>query len=184
MRNFACAILNSAGVIIQAAEESFSIVTGPAISATQELAGRALGPDAKEMVAEALDSLKHFTLVYFDGAGISRRAFLQTSRTAALRTAQEVRDGKIKMRERKKEEKALSPAAAAVAAAAASPVTADSSESDSAPSKTEGIVSKAHHVKELIFSYFGKSGDSEVGSPAAGSSTKGSPSASGSITKD
>ncbi|KAF9102128.1 hypothetical protein BGX30_009346, partial [Mortierella sp. GBA39] len=49
MQNMAYSILNSAGILIQAAEESIDIVTAPAISATQDLAGRTLGPDAREL---------------------------------------------------------------------------------------------------------------------------------------
>lgn len=155
MQNMAYSILNSAGVLIQAAEESFGIVTAPAISATQDLAGRALGPDARELVTEALEGLKIFTLVYFDGAGVSRRAFLHTSRVAALQTAQEVREGKIKMRERKKHaeehvQKSLNisvPASAQAAAASAG--------------------AAATHAKELIFSYFGRGEDAHGSTPSA-----------------
>ncbi|KAF9150115.1 hypothetical protein BG015_008079 [Linnemannia schmuckeri] len=144
MQNMAYSILNSAGVLIQAAEESLGIVTAPAISATQDLAGRALGPDVRELVTEALEGLKNFTLVYFDGAGVSRRAFLHTSRIAALQTAQEVREGKIKMKERKKNaeehvQKSLNISVPASAQAAA--VSAGAA---------------ATHAKELIFSYFGR----------------------------
>ncbi|KAF8949266.1 hypothetical protein BGZ47_007976 [Haplosporangium gracile] len=154
MQNMAYSILNSAGVLIQAAEESLGIVTAPAISATQDLAGRALGPDVRELVAEALEGLKNFTLVYFDGAGVSRRAFLHTSRVAALQTAQEVKEGKIKMKERKKNaeehvQKSLNisvPASAQAAAASAG--------------------AAATHAKELIFSYFGH-GEEAHGSTSA-----------------
>ncbi|KAF9319038.1 hypothetical protein BGZ91_005029 [Linnemannia elongata] len=155
MQNMAYSILNSAGVLIQAAEESFGIVTAPAISATQDLAGRALGPDARELVTEALEGLKNFTLVYFDGAGVSRRAFLHTSRVAALQTAQEVREGKIKMKERKKNaeehvQRSLNisvPASAQAAAASAG--------------------AAATHAKELIFSYFGRGEDAHGSSSSA-----------------
>ncbi|KAF9299408.1 hypothetical protein BGZ88_008949 [Linnemannia elongata] len=155
MQNMAYSILNSAGVLIQAAEESFSIVTAPAISATQDLAGRALGPDARELVTEALEGLKNFTLVYFDGAGVSRRAFLHTSRVAALQTAQEVREGKIKMKERKKNaeehvQRSLNisvPASAQAAAASAG--------------------AAATHAKELIFSYFGRGEDAHGSTSSA-----------------
>ncbi|KAF9103685.1 hypothetical protein BGX29_003053 [Mortierella sp. GBA35] len=155
MQNMAYSILNSAGVLIQAAEESIGIVTAPAISATQDLAERTLGPDAKELVREALEGLKIFTLVYFDGAGVSRRAFLYTSRAAALQTAQEVREGKIKMKERKKNPEdhvqgsLQFPASANAAAASAG--------------------AAATHVKELIFSYFGK-GEEARGSSSSGAS--------------
>lgn len=157
MQNFAYAVLNSAGVLIQAAEDSFGIVSTPAISATQDLAGRALGPDAKEIVAHALEGLKNFTLVYFDNAGISRRAFLQTTRIAALQTAQEVRDGKIKMKERKKEaEKASVPLSA-----------------------------KASDMKNLIFSYFGRSEEDHAkGGPSSPSKRASTPSAEGSSSND
>ncbi|OAQ26316.1 hypothetical protein K457DRAFT_34596 [Linnemannia elongata AG-77] len=155
MQNMAYSILNSAGVLIQAAEESFGIVTAPAISATQDLAGRALGPDARELVTEALEGLKNFTLVYFDGAGVSRRAFLHTSRVAALQTAQEVREGKIKMKERKKNaeehvQRSLNisvPASAQAAAASAG--------------------AAATHAKELIFSYFGRGEDAHGSTSSA-----------------
>ncbi|KAK5820620.1 senescence-associated protein-domain-containing protein [Linnemannia elongata] len=155
MQNMAYSILNSAGVLIQAAEESFGIVTAPAISATQDLAGRALGPDARELVTEALEGLKNFTLVYFDGAGVSRRAFLHTSRVAALQTAQEVREGKIKMKERKKNaeehvQRSLNisvPASAQAAAASAG--------------------AAATHAKELIFSYFGRGEDAQGSTSSA-----------------
>ncbi|KAF9416670.1 hypothetical protein BGZ94_010156 [Podila epigama] len=138
MQNFAYAVLNSAGILIQAAEDSIGIVSTPAISATQDFAGRALGPDAKEVVSEALEGLKNFTLVYFDNTGISRRAFLQTSRIAALQTAQEVREGKLKMKERKKEEQ---------------------QGTDAKPSGTTSVpfAAKAGEMKNVIFSYFGRS---------------------------
>ncbi|KAF9132399.1 hypothetical protein BGW39_000187 [Mortierella sp. 14UC] len=162
MQNMAYSILNSAGVLIQAAEESIGIVTAPAISATQDLAGRALGPDAKELVTEALEGLKNFTLVYFDGAGVSRRAFLHTSRVAALQTAQEVREGKIKMKERKKNTEdriqgSLTIPASAQAAAASAQATAQAAAASAGAAAT--------HAKELIFSYFGR------GEEAQGSSS-------------
>ncbi|KAI7826210.1 senescence-associated protein-domain-containing protein [Gamsiella multidivaricata] len=147
MQNICYAILNSAGVLIQAAEDSIGIVSAPAISATQDLAGRALGPDVKELVTEALEGFKNFTLVYFDNAGISRRAFLHTSRLAALQTAQEVKDGKIKMKERKK---SSDHAQGSVPFAA----TADAA---------------ASQVKQLYFKYFGKTDDQPQ--EAAGSSS-------------
>lgn len=102
MQNLCYSILNSAGIIIQATEDSIGIISTPAITATQDLAGRLGGPDARELVTDALEGLKMFTLVYFDSAGVSRKAFLHTSRMAALQTAQEVKEGKIKMRERQK----------------------------------------------------------------------------------
>ncbi|KAG0056060.1 hypothetical protein BGZ83_006497 [Gryganskiella cystojenkinii] len=161
MQNIAYSLLNSAGVLIQAAEESIGIVTGPAISATQDLAGRALGPDARELVTNALEGLKNFTLVYFDNAGISRRAFLQTSRMAALQTAQEVRDGKIKMKQRTKKP-------------------SDHVQGITLPSVplASTASAKANQVKELIFSYFGKDdGQDGAAAVAAGSSSnEGSPS--------
>ncbi|KAG0289914.1 hypothetical protein BGZ98_003649, partial [Dissophora globulifera] len=156
MQNICYSILNSAGVLIQAAEESVGIVSTPAISATQELAGRALGPDVKEMVTEALEGLKSFTLVYFDGAGISRRAFLQTSRLAALQTAQEVKDGKLKMKERKKE------AAEHVEGATSSLATAAGA--------------AATRVKELAFRYFGSTDDQDQGQGQAQGSAAAGPS--------
>ncbi|KAG0206903.1 hypothetical protein BGX28_001772 [Mortierella sp. GBA30] len=152
MQNIAYSILNSAGVLIQAAEESFNIVSGPAITAAQDLAGRTLGPDVKELVTEALESFKNFTLVYFDRAGISRRAFLQTTRVAALQTAQEVREGRIKMKERKKDSEDRAQGSVAASASAA-----------------------ATHVKELVFRYFGKTDEQDSGedvSSAEGSSSK------------
>jgi hypothetical protein len=165
MQNMAYSILNSAGVLIQAAEESLGIVTTPAISATQELAGRALGPDARELVTEALEGLKNFTLVYFDGAGVSRRAFLHTSRIAALQTAQEVKEGKIKMKERKKdaEEKVkrslnITVPASAQAAAASAHASAQAAAASAGAAAT--------HAKELIFSYFGR-GEEAHGSTSA-----------------
>ncbi|KAF9537851.1 hypothetical protein EC957_007572 [Mortierella hygrophila] len=154
MQNMAYSILNSAGILIQAAEESIDIITAPAISATQDLAERALGPDARELVTEALGVGKNFTLVYFDGAGVSRRAFLHTSRIAALKTAQEVKEGKLKMKERKKNaeehvQKSLDISVpASVQAAAASAQTAAASAG-----------AAATHAKELIFSYFGRGED-------------------------
>ncbi|KAF9213403.1 hypothetical protein BGZ59_005400 [Podila verticillata] len=157
MQNFAYAVLNSAGVLIQAAEDSFGIMSTPAVSATQDLAGRALGPDVKEIVSHALEGLKNFTLVYFDNAGISRRAFLQSSRIAALQTAQEVRDGKIKMKERKKE-----------------------AENTSVPLST-----KASDVKNLIFSYFGRSEeDYAKGGPSSPSKRASTPSTEGPSSND
>ncbi|KAF9356700.1 hypothetical protein BGX34_009786 [Mortierella sp. NVP85] len=101
MQNFCYSLLNSAGIIIQATEESIGIISTPAIIATQDLAGK-FGPEARELVTEALEGLKVLTLVYFDGAGVSRKAFLHTTRMAALQTSQEVKEGKIKLRERKK----------------------------------------------------------------------------------
>ncbi|KAI1321075.1 hypothetical protein EDD11_008656 [Mortierella claussenii] len=156
MQNICYAILNSAGVLIQAAEESIGIISAPAISATQELAGRALGPDVKEVVAEALEGLKNFTLVYFDNAGISRRAFLHTSRLAALQTAQEVKEGKIKMKARQKSpsDHIEVPFAAQASAAAASAGAA------------------AEHAKELLFSYFGKTDDKNAGSSSSAAADK------------
>ncbi|KAF9542461.1 hypothetical protein EC957_001903 [Mortierella hygrophila] len=162
MQNMAYSILNSAGVLIQAAEESIGIVAAPAISATQDLAGRALGPDARELVTEALEGLKNFTLVYFDGAGVSRRAFLHTSRVAALQTAQEVKEGKLKMKERKKNaeehvQKSLDISVpASVQAAAASAQTAAASAG-----------AAATHAKELIFSYFGRGEDAHGSTSSA-----------------
>ncbi|KAG0036737.1 hypothetical protein BGZ82_003774 [Podila clonocystis] len=159
MQNFAYAVLSSAGVLIQAAENSFGIVSTPAISATQDLAGRALGPDAKEIVSHALEGLKNFTLVYFDNAGISRRAFLQTSRIAALQTAQEVRDGKIKMKERKK---------------------VAEKEAENATS-----VPLSAKAKNLIFSYFGRSEeDYTKGGPSSPSKRASTPSVEGSSSSD
>lgn len=165
MQTMAYSILNSAGVLIQAAEESIGIVTAPAISATQDLAGRALGPDARDLVAEALEGLKNFTLVYFDGAGVSRRAFLHTSRIAALQTAQEVKEGKIKMKERKKNEEEkvqrslnISVPASAQAAAASAHASAQAAAASAGAAAT--------HAKELIFSYFGR-GEEAHGSTSA-----------------
>lgn len=152
MQNVAYSILNAAGVLIQAAEESIGIVTGPAIAATQELTGRALGPDAKELVTDALEGLKNFTLVYFDSTGISRRAFLHTSRIAALQTAQEVKEGKIKMKRRSKNP-------------------SDHLQGISLPSVpplATAAGTKASQVKELIFSYFGTEDDQD-GAPAVAS---------------
>ncbi|KAF9929494.1 hypothetical protein FBU30_001508 [Linnemannia zychae] len=155
LQNMAYSILNSVGILIQAAEESFDIVAAPAISATQELAGRALGPDARELVGEALEGLKNFTLVYFDGAGVSRRAFLHTTRVAALQTAQEVKEGKIRMRESKKANedghKTLSIPIPASAQAAAAHAHATAASAGAA----------ATHAKELIFSYFGRGEESK-----------------------
>ncbi|KAG0343753.1 hypothetical protein BG004_005035 [Podila humilis] len=146
MQNFAYAVLNSAGVLIQAAEDSFGIMSTPAIAATQDLAGRALGPDAKEIVSEALEGFKNFTLVYFDNVGISRRAFLQSSRIAALQTAQEVRDGKIKMKENKRKQK-----------------TPQKEElGDTATSSGGTVTAKATGLKNLVFSYFGRSEEDYV----------------------
>jgi hypothetical protein len=162
MQNFAYAVLNSAGVLIQAAEDSFGIVSTPAISATQDLAGRALGPDAKEIVSNALEGLKNFTLVYFDNAGISRRAFLQTTRTAALQTAQEVREGKIKMRERKKE-----------------------AEKEAEKATSIPLSAKASEMKNLIFSYFGRSEEDHAkGGLSSPSKRVPTPSAEGSSFSD
>ncbi|KAF9114951.1 hypothetical protein BGX27_009381 [Mortierella sp. AM989] len=150
MQNLCYSMLNSAGILIQATEESVSIIAAPAISVTQEFASKTLGPDAKEVVSEALEGLRNFYLVYFDKAGVSRRAFLQTSRMAALQTAQEVKDGKIKIRERKKDlsdhVQGTVPLAASASAAAASAGAA------------------ANHVKELIFKYVGKTDDNASGS--------------------
>ncbi|KAF9338201.1 hypothetical protein BG006_008692 [Podila minutissima] len=158
MQNFAYAVLNSIGVLIQAAEESFGIVSTPAISASQDLTGRALGPDAKEILSDALEGLKNFTLVYFDNAGISRRAFLQTSRMAALQTTQEVRDGKIRMKERKKE----------------------AEEATSVP-----LSAKASEMKNLIFRYFGRSEEDHAkGEPSSPSKRAPTPSAEGSSSID
>jgi len=157
VQNIAYSILNSAGVLIQAAEESIGIVSAPAIAATQELTGRALGPDAKELVTNALEGLKNFTLVYFDSTGISRRAFLHTSRVAALQTAQEVKDGKIKMKQRTKNP-------------------SDHIQGVSLPSVPLAATAsaKASQVKELIFSYFGKEdGQDSAAAVAAGSSSSG-----------
>ncbi|GJJ67672.1 hypothetical protein EMPS_00018 [Entomortierella parvispora] len=160
LQNIAYSILNSAGVLIQAAEESIGIVSAPAIAATQELTGRALGPDAKELITNALEGLKNFTLVYFDSTGVSRRAFLQTSRVAALQTAQEVRDGKIKMKQRSKNP-------------------SDHIQGISLPSVPLAATAsaKASQVKELIFSYFVKDdGQDGAAAVAAGSSfSEGSP---------
>ncbi|KAG0341067.1 hypothetical protein BG000_010317 [Podila horticola] len=162
MQSFAYAVLNSAGVLIQAAEDSFGIVSTPAISATQDLAGRALGPDAREIVSNALEGLKNFTLVYFDNAGISRRAFLQTTRIAALQTAQEVRDGKLKMRERKKE-----------------------AEKEAQKATSVPLSAKASEMKNLIFSYFGRSEeDYAKGGPSSPSKRAPTPSADGSSSSD
>ncbi|KAF9915120.1 hypothetical protein BX616_006856 [Lobosporangium transversale] len=147
MQNICYSILNSAGVLIQATEESIGIISAPAITAAQDLAGRTLGPDAKELVTEALEGFRNFTLVYFDNAGISRRAFLHTTRLAALRTAQEVKEGKIKIKEREKNPsdhvQGTIPFAAQASAAAASAGAA------------------AGHAKELIFKYFGKNEDQD-----------------------
>ncbi|KAK3835539.1 MAG: senescence-associated protein-domain-containing protein [Linnemannia gamsii] len=167
MQNMAYSILNSAGVLIQAAEESLGIVSAPAISATQEFAGRAWGPDAKELVTEALEGLKNFTLVYFDGAGVSRRAFLHTSRIAALQTAQEVREGKIKMRERKKnpEKHIHIPASAQAAAASAQAAAATAGAAATAAAASAGAA--ATHAKELIFSYFGRGEEAHGSSSSA-----------------
>ncbi|KAG0249182.1 hypothetical protein BG011_009525 [Mortierella polycephala] len=159
MQNIAYSILTSAGVLIQAAEESISIVTGPAISATTDLAGRALGPDVKELVSEAMESLRNFTLVYFDRSGVSRRAFLQTSRVAALQTAQEVKEGKIKMKERKKNpSENIQGSVPFVASAGAA----------------------ATQVKELIFSYFGKTEEQPSGKAEGSSSSSSDEAASSS----
>ncbi|KAI8604925.1 senescence-associated protein-domain-containing protein [Dissophora ornata] len=149
MQNVCYSILNSAGILIQATEESIGIVSAPAISATQELAGRALGPDAKELVTEALEGLKNFTLVYFDGAGISRRAFLHTSRLAALHTAQEIKEGKIKMKERTKNQE---------------------DRTQESVHLTEQAGAAAHRIKELVFSYFGKT-DEQNSDAGEGSSS-------------
>ena len=148
MQNVCYSILNSAGILIQATEESIGIVSAPAITATQELAGKALGPDAKEIVTEALEGLKNFTLVYFDGAGISRRAFLHTSRLAALQTAQEVKEGKIKMKKEREENK--------------------KDRTQKSVPLTEQAGAAAHRVKELVFSYFGKT-DEQNGDAGASS---------------
>ncbi|KAG9061860.1 hypothetical protein KI688_007011 [Linnemannia hyalina] len=163
MQNMAYSILNSAGILIQAAEESIDIVTTPAISATQDLAGRALGPDARELVTEALGGLNNFTLVYFDGAGVSRRAFLHTSRVAALQTAQEMKEGKLKMKERKKHaeehaQKSLNISVPASAQAAAA----------SAQTAAASAGATVTHAKELIFSYFGR-GEEAHGSTSSAS---------------
>ncbi|KAF9180171.1 hypothetical protein BGZ51_006281 [Haplosporangium sp. Z 767] len=159
MQNVAYSILISAGVLIQAAEESISIVTGPAITATTDLAGRALGPDVKELVAEAMESFRNFTLVYFDRSGVSRRAFLQTSRVAALQTAQEIKEGKLKMRERKKNpSEHIQPLAASAGAAAT-------------------------QVKELIFSYFEKAKEHLSGKANESSSSLSSSDEEGSSSK-
>ncbi|KAF9358897.1 hypothetical protein BGX26_000682 [Mortierella sp. AD094] len=153
MQNLCYSVLNSAGILIQATEESVGILAAPAITATQDFAAKTLGPDAKEMVSEAFEGFKNFYLVYFDNAGVSRRAFLQTSRLAALQTAQEVKEGKIKMRERTKSpsehiQETSIPLAATAGAA-------------------------ANHVKELIFKYVGKTDDNASGSssPKASSSS-------------
>ncbi|KAF9120463.1 hypothetical protein BGX30_003165, partial [Mortierella sp. GBA39] len=110
----------------------------------------------------ALEGLKNFTLVYFDGAGVSRRAFLHTSRIAALQTAQEVKEGKIKMKERKKNaeehvQKSLNiPVPASAQAAAAS-----------AQAAATSAGAAATHAKELIFSYFGRGEDAHGSTSSA-----------------
>ncbi|KAF9208172.1 hypothetical protein BGZ49_009569 [Haplosporangium sp. Z 27] len=157
MQNLCYSVLNSAGILIQATEQSVGIITAPAINATQEFAGRTLGPDAKEIVGEALEGFKNFYLVYFDNAGVSRRAFLQTSRLAALQTAQEVKEGKLKMKERKKNP--------------SDHVQGTLPLSDIASSAAASAGAAATQVKELIFKYVGKTDDNETASSSAKASS-------------
>ncbi|KAF9438567.1 hypothetical protein BGZ76_006787 [Entomortierella beljakovae] len=155
MQNLCYSILNSAGILIQATEESIGIIATPTISATQEFASKTLGPDAKEVVSEALEGFRNFYLVYFDNAGVSRRAFLHTSRLAALQTAQEVKEGKIKMKERQKNKEHIEvpiPFAATAGAAAASA-------SASASAAAASAEAAAGYVKKLYFKYVGKTDD-------------------------
>ncbi|KAG0236161.1 senescence-associated protein-domain-containing protein [Mortierella sp. GBAus27b] len=155
MQHFCYSILNSAGIIIQATEDSVGIISTPAINATQELAGRIAGPDAREIVTDALEGLKTLTLVYFDSAGVSRKAFLRTTRLAALQTAQEVKEGKIKMKARQKEPN--------------EPIEVPIPFAGTARDAAATAKDAAGQVKKLYFKYFGKT-DSD-GATAEGSSS-------------
>jgi hypothetical protein len=101
VQNMCFSVLNSAGILIQATEESVGIIAAPTLKVTQEFASRTLGPDAGQVVAEAFEGMGNFYLVYFDNSGVSRRAFLKTTRKAALRTSEEIRGRKIKLNDRK-----------------------------------------------------------------------------------
>ncbi|KAG0228994.1 hypothetical protein BGW41_003211 [Actinomortierella wolfii] len=156
LQHLAYAILNSAGILIQSYEESINIVAAPAMAVTQDLTGKALGPDAKELVTEALEGFKNFTLVYFDSLGISRRAFLKTGRVAALQTAREIREGKIKLRTPQQKQQQEQEAED------------DTKMETDDVEKSEGAISSGiRQAKELIFRYFGHSGN---GDPSSSSS--------------
>ncbi|KAG0001751.1 hypothetical protein BGZ80_010675 [Entomortierella chlamydospora] len=144
MQNLCYSVLNSAGILIEATEQSVGIITEPVITATQNFAGRALGPDARDIVTDALEGFKNLYLVYFDSAGISRRAFLRTSRLAALRTAKEVKEGKIKLKERKKD--------------------SSNHAQETSISLTATAGAAVSHAKELVFKYVGKTDDNASGS--------------------
>ncbi|KAF9976483.1 hypothetical protein BGZ73_008486 [Actinomortierella ambigua] len=152
-QQLACALLVSAGILIQSAEASFELVATPAALAAQDLTGKAFGPDAKEVVTDALMGVGQLTLVYFDGFGISRRALLKTGRKAALQTAKEIHEAKKAQQQQQQQQQEQEQKQKGV-----------EGEEGKKDKGESSLSSGVRQVKELIFRYFGHGDKSGAGS--------------------
>ncbi|KAG0256708.1 hypothetical protein DFQ27_005540 [Actinomortierella ambigua] len=162
-QQLANALLISAGILIESAETSFGLVATPAAIAAQDLTGKYLGPEAKDVMTEALTGVGQLTLVYFDGFGISRRALLKTGRVAALQSAREIRERKngqlqyVQQKEDEQEEEEERQKQA--------------EEKDKKQGEST-LASGVRQVKELIFRYFGHADKGGDGGGASSTSSE------------